>query len=415
MNKWGLIGNNVNYSLSPAIHNYLCDVYKVDANYQIHNTTALTSETLNQFECGNITIPFKKEAYSIAGSSNFVDQSINCFKRTSEGYQFLSTDQFGIIDTIDKLKLNYINTRLHIIFGDGATSDMIVNTLQTHYQVPASKIYIISRKKFDLKSMPKVINYQFFENKIKANYVLYNTTPLGNGDNGNVSPFKVEQVKKALAIFDVTYNPIVNQLGRLAYQNRIKYVNGLNMLIIQGLYGFEFWTGLSPFKQYTKIKQQILTDSTEKLIICAMPFAGKTTLFKRNRKLACDLDSQIEKYTGIKNAKYIEKNGIEKFRDIEAEVFMMQLQRDDLKVIFLGGGTLTSDQAIDHLSNHLVVYMTVSLNTLKKRFDKSRANIQSIEALEELFVNRDRHYRNISQMQISSRNIERMIHEYLDN
>ncbi len=415
MNNWALIGNGIDYSLSPLIHNFLCQKYRLQANYQIHNTESLSTQTLELFECGNITIPFKLDAYKIAKTSNFPDSSINCFKRTAEGYQFLSTDQFGIIDTIDKLKINYINTRLHVIFGDGATSDMIANTLQTHYQVPASKIYIISRKNFDLDANPHIIDYQFFENKLKSNYVLYNTTPLGNGKQSHISPYTSDKVKNALAIYDATYNPLFNQLGKIAYQNRVKYVNGLNMLIVQGLHGFEFWTGINAFNQYHSIRQNILWHSTSKLIICAMPFAGKTTLYKRNRKFACDLDSEIEKYTGIKNAKYIEQNGIEAFREVEAKVFKLQLDRDDIKIIFLGGGTLTSNQAISHLDNHLVVYMKVSLNTLKMRFDKSRANIQSVQALEQLYKERDRHYRNISQLQVTSRGIERMINEYLDN
>ncbi len=414
MNRWGLVGNNIDYSLSPLIHNYLATKYNLDAEYSICNTEHLDHDVLDKFSCGNITIPHKSVAYKLAGGSNFIDQSVNCFKHSGSSIEFLSTDQYGIIDSIQKLHIKYIETRLHVIFGDGATSSMLASCLQNAFNVPADKIFIISRKQFNPKANPHIIDNKYFAKHLKNNYVLYNTSPLGNGALADQSPFSEEAVSRALSIFDVTYNPTFNKLGKYAYKHRTKYLNGLNMLIVQGLHAFNFWTDINVMHDYGAIKRHIHFTNSSKLIVCAMPFAGKSTLYKRNRDASCDLDSEIEVYTGIKNSDYINQYGIEQFRAVEAEVLKIKLAEPEIKIIFLGGGTLTNHNAINLLSNQTVVYMVVSLKTLRQRFDKSRANIQSVEQLEELYYERDRHYRNLSQFQIGARNIERIINEYLD-
>lgn len=414
MNKWALIGQDIDYSLSPLIHNYLNQKYQQSAVYEICNTDKLSTFELSAYQCGNITIPHKTAAYELAGTSNFSDRSINTFKKGEDGYEFMSTDQFGLIDTIQKMHVKYIETRLHIIFGDGATSKMLASVLQNEFAVPADKIYVISRKEFNLKQKPSIIDYQFFKNNLKTNYVLYNTTPLGTADKADVSPFTDNEVANALAIFDVAYNPMYNKLGKQAYANRVKYINGLNMLIVQAFHSYKFWTGRNVMNNYGEVKRYLHFENCSKLIVCAMPFAGKSTLFKRNRDHSCDLDSEIEAYTKQKNSEYINEHGIEAFRKVEAQVLATMLDDESIKVIYLGGGTLTNTDAINQLSNELIIYMVVSLKTLRARFDKSRANIQSVEQLDQLYYERDRHYRNISKFQIGARNIERIIHEYMD-
>ncbi|WOO87348.1 shikimate kinase [Mollicutes bacterium LVI A0039] len=414
MSNWGLIGNNINYSLSPAIHNYLIAKHNLDAEYQIHNTAEFNRQELAQFTCGNITIPHKHAAYKLAKTSNFSDQSINSFKLVDGNYQFLSTDQYGIIDSIEKLKIKYIETRLHVIYGDGATSAMLQNVLIDKFAVPRDKIYVISRKHIDLRSTPKTIDKNYFEQKLLNNYVLYNTTPLGGAQYASQSPFTEDKVRKALAVFDVTYTPNFNQLAKYSLNHRVRYINGLNMLIVQALYAFKFWTGIKVLNEYSHVKRHVLFQSSSKLIVCAMPFAGKTTLYKRYKRVGCDLDLEVASYTKMPNNQLIEEQGLDAFRAIEVEVLAQQLRDDAVKVIFLGGGTLTNPAAVNLLSDQLVVYMTVSLKTLKSRFTKSRANILSEKQLEKLYYERNSHYSNIAQMQIGVRNIERTINEYLD-
>lgn len=416
MDRYGLFGKNIDYSLSPLIHNYLFEKYNINADYQIVNTDQISNKLLSGYKGGNITIPHKYPAYKLTKNKlKFKDRSVNTFNNKRNKTLFSSTDQFGLIDSIYKLKVRKLTTKNHIIFGDGATSGMLVNTLRYYFKVKPEMITIVSRKKYNTSIAPKFVSINDIENASLENYILYNTSPLGSGANYNLSPFTDKIVKNALAIFDTSYNPAFNKLGKLAYQNRVHYINGLNMLIVQALESFETWTGINVSNDYLSVKKEVIKKSCPKLIICAMPFAGKTTLYKRYKASSVDLDLVIADYLQMPVADYINEYGIEKFRTIEAIVLKQVIADEKIKVVFLGGGTLTGKEAIDTLNNETVIYMRVSLKTLKNRYDQSRANIQSVEKLEQLYNERDSYYCNIAHFKVGARYIERTINEYMDN
>ena len=66
--KFGIIGNPVNHSLSPVLHNYWFKKYKIDANYSIVETTDendlpdIIQKIKNKSLSGlNITLPYKQK------------------------------------------------------------------------------------------------------------------------------------------------------------------------------------------------------------------------------------------------------------------------------------------------------------------------------------------------------------------
>ena len=65
--KYGIIGNPIKHSLSPILHNYWFDKYKIDANYSIIETENndlpnLINRIKNKDLIGvNITLPYKQK------------------------------------------------------------------------------------------------------------------------------------------------------------------------------------------------------------------------------------------------------------------------------------------------------------------------------------------------------------------
>lgn len=419
MNKYTLLGDGISYSLSPEIHNYLNRVENCNLKYDVTNSSHVDGEIITQFSGGNVTIPHKNTFYEYALEYGEVDEianrdkSVNTFKIVDGKMFTTSTDQLGIVDSIVKLNIFDIENKNHIIFGDGATSNMLVSTLQSEFSIQKKNIVVISRKTFGQRNGIKYTSKSYLEH-LSDEYVLYNTTPLGTNNLANVSPFTEEQVKNANAVFDTSYTPIYNLLAKQCFKYQVRYISGLNMLIVQALESFEFWTGRNVKKQYNNVKRELMYAKANKLIVCAMPFAGKTTMQKRLRDQSIDLDFEVAKFTGYSNADYINKFGLEKFREQEVEV-LKRARSGNKKVIFLGGGTFTNPSATDLLTNELVVYMYVHYNELLQRFDLSRANIQSKEQLCNLYRERNPHYKNIANFTISARNIGRFINEYLDN
>ena len=67
MTKIGIIGNPIDHSLSPILHNYWFQKYKIDANYSILNVkenelSSIVEKIKNKSLSGiNITLPYKQK------------------------------------------------------------------------------------------------------------------------------------------------------------------------------------------------------------------------------------------------------------------------------------------------------------------------------------------------------------------
>src|SRR5438128_122817 len=71
--------------------------------------------------------------------------------------------------------------------------------------------------------------------------LIVNATPVGN--DGQAVPFPIEWVVPSHFIFDLIYQPPITPLVRGARERGARAINGLSMLLFQGLAAFEIWTG----------------------------------------------------------------------------------------------------------------------------------------------------------------------------
>ena len=82
--KFGIIGNPIKHSLSPVLHNYWFEKYKIDASYSIidikdeNELPGLITQLRNKKISGiNVTLPYKQKIVS------HVDTIVNDAKTTS--------------------------------------------------------------------------------------------------------------------------------------------------------------------------------------------------------------------------------------------------------------------------------------------------------------------------------------------
>src|SRR5207253_1884182 len=66
-------------------------------------------------------------------------------------------------------------------------------------------------------------------------------TPVGN--DGQAVPFPIEWLLSSHFVFDLIYQPPITPLVRGARDRGAHAINGLSMLLFQGLAAFEIWTG----------------------------------------------------------------------------------------------------------------------------------------------------------------------------
>jgi shikimate dehydrogenase len=74
--------------------------------------------------------------------------------------------------------------------------------------------------------------------------LIVNATPVGS--DGESVLFPVDWITPAQFVFDLIYQPAVTPLVRGARDQGARAINGLTMLLFQGLAAFEIWTGQAP-------------------------------------------------------------------------------------------------------------------------------------------------------------------------
>ena len=255
--QFGIIGNPINHSLSPLLHNYWFKKYKIDAKYSIINIEENKLESLinkikdKTFIGINITLPFKQKIVP------FLDEIINDAKITSSvNTVYLNdkgksigenTDVFGLQAAYLK-EVDDISNKKTLVIGAGGVSPSVILSLQKSGIRNISitnRTYekcIFLKKKF---SNIGIINWSNLKDEIKNFDIIINATSLGlkNGDDFN---FKFDQHKKNLIYIDTIYNPLETKTLRYLKDNEIKVFNGLDMFIYQGQKAFYLWNKINP-------------------------------------------------------------------------------------------------------------------------------------------------------------------------
>jgi shikimate kinase/3-dehydroquinate synthase len=87
---------------------------------------------------------------------------------------------------------------------------------------------------------------------------------------------------------------------------------------------------------------------------------------------ALDSDHEIERELGEPIDFWFDRNGEAAFREIEEEIVLRLLERPDLRVLALGGGSLGSERVQEALRRHVVVYLDVDSESAWRRCGGTR-------------------------------------------
>jgi shikimate kinase/3-dehydroquinate synthase len=87
---------------------------------------------------------------------------------------------------------------------------------------------------------------------------------------------------------------------------------------------------------------------------------------------ALDSDHEIERELGEPIESYFDRNGEAAFRKVEEDVVVRLLERPDLRVLALGGGSLGADRVQEALRRHVVVYLDVDTESAWHRCGGNR-------------------------------------------
>ena len=254
---FAIIGNPIEHSLSPTLHNYWFNKYEIDANYSLLHVDEEELESVIKKIRGkeisgiNVTLPYKQKIIP------YIDKLVNDAKSTnSVNTVFLdnddeligeNTDVYGLQAGYLKELTNAKNKRV-LIIGAGGVSPSVIYSLQ---KSKISNVSIVNRtyeKSIFIKKRFNFINvleWKTLEDQLKNFDIIINATSLGL-KNGNDFEFDFKKIKDNLIFIDTIYNPLETKTLKYLKEKRIKTFNGLEMFIYQGQKSFYLWNKVNP-------------------------------------------------------------------------------------------------------------------------------------------------------------------------
>ena len=252
MKKYLVIGNPIEHSLSPNLHNYWIKKNNIEAVYdkkQINESDIkfVIDEIKNEKINGiNVTVPFKKlvipfmdELSSEANES----QSVNTIYFQSGKVIGHNTDISGFELGIKYSKYDVKNKIVFILGAGGVVSSIIIALKK----MGAAKIFISNRTKTKAEDLKKIFNeLEIIDWGKTPNFdMIINATSIGlkNEEGINLDYTSVGNNK---FFYDLIYNPKETIFLKRAKLFGNKAENGKMMFIYQAHQAFTVWHKLMP-------------------------------------------------------------------------------------------------------------------------------------------------------------------------
>ncbi len=248
-----MIGNPIEHSVSPIMHNLALKHHNLDGEYHALSITGKDFPQLIEhfkspnFMGANVTIPHKEKLITYMDSLGEEATKINAvntiYKQNGEliGH---NTDAYGFIKPLEEMGVD-LNGERTIIFGTGGATKALIYALN---KAGVSDIVLVSRrpKKYDDDEENNIIRCGYENWFIFAGEagLIVNATPLGMHPNINASPIDnslIEYMKDKLC-YDIVYNPRTTYFLNQAKMAGGTPIGGLDMLIYQGAKSFKYWT-----------------------------------------------------------------------------------------------------------------------------------------------------------------------------
>lgn len=255
-----VIGNPISHSLSPKLHGYWLERYGIQGAYTAlqvsdHDLGKTLRALPDQGFVGlNVTLPHKiavlefadkiTDRATLIGAANtltFKDDG-RIIADNTDGYGFIANLKQGAPDWNPK-------AGPAMIFGAGGAARAIIVALA---DAGVPEIIISNRTRAKAESLRadfgariRVVDWVQADAALADAHLLINTTSLGMK---GAADFKVslDALRPETVVTDIVYNPLRTPFLKAAEMMGCTAVDGLGMLLHQGVPGFERWFGQRP-------------------------------------------------------------------------------------------------------------------------------------------------------------------------
>ena len=265
----GIIGNPVEHSMSPALHNrafseldldYVYLAFRVEPGNVAHVLDGMRA--MENFRGLSVTIPHKVEVVSCVDDISEADRgigSINTIVSNDGRLRGLGSDGPGARQAMLDNGLQPEGSRVTIIGTGGASRaiafDLAFNarpeklTLMGVIEDELSKLARDISEKSDLSVEGVLVDDSSLARVVGESQILINATPVGMYPNVDNSVVPGELLHSELGVMDIIYNPLSTKLLSDAKEKGLATVSGLEMFVNQAVIQFESWTGCEAPKE----------------------------------------------------------------------------------------------------------------------------------------------------------------------
>ncbi|HEY8364231.1 MAG TPA: shikimate dehydrogenase [Haloplasmataceae bacterium] len=236
MKKYGLLGNKIEYSISPLIHNNHFALFNLDAIYEILDIDDLENNIslIRQYSGLNVTKPYKEKILKFCQVLNAEAKEIkavNCLKIINDKLYGYNTDVYGFYMLLVKNQL--INHKRQVlIIGAGGAAKAVYYALKTYTN---HDVYITNRTSSKVNFISSnTIDFSLVNNFLTEFDIIINCTSILD------LPIKIDKIKKDAVVIDINYQEN-NLFLQKAQTLNLKTVNGIDMLIYQAAKSFAVW------------------------------------------------------------------------------------------------------------------------------------------------------------------------------
>jgi shikimate dehydrogenase len=257
---FGVIGDPIAHSMSPAMHNDLFEHYGINAVYlPFHVSKGNLEAAVKGLKAlgvsgFNVTIPHKTDIIPHLDKVDPLAKAIGAVNTVKNENGLLvgyNTDGPGFVKGLEYMAAD-LGSRSALIIGAGGASRGIyfsmaqngIERIDLYNRTTAKAEELVSSCPFKVNS--KVISREAAEKSLSDYQLIIQTTSIGMAPDTENLPLSPENITMNTIVSDIIYNPLQTKFLQEASKRGASVQNGVGMFVFQGALAFEIWTGIFP-------------------------------------------------------------------------------------------------------------------------------------------------------------------------
>tara|TARA_Y100000591_G_C21671208_1_gene613011 strand:+ start:126 stop:920 length:795 start_codon:yes stop_codon:yes gene_type:complete len=252
MKKFLVIGNPIEHSLSPKLHNFWFKKNNINANYDKKKIDKSEIQEVileiknNKLNGINVTVPFKSDVIPFLDAlseESQITQSVNTIYMHNKKILGHNTDIKGFELSLRETRFNLKN-KIIFLLGAGGVVPSMIYALE---KLGVAKIVVSNRTKQKALRLKKNFpNISVVDWGDQPEFdMIVNATSLGLSKEDDIG-LNLKDINKEKFFYDVIYNPKETNFLKAGKSLGCQVSNGKMMFIYQAFEAFKLWHNVKP-------------------------------------------------------------------------------------------------------------------------------------------------------------------------